>query len=364
MEAELVTILDELRVARLCHVSAAVIVLYDHILSLDQEVDLIWKRPDSLVSMLYFLNRYVGDAIIILSAALNVSTTFSVKVGVIVLLLIDQELTSGPRRTFDFFCLMGILTTTIIMEFFISCSILLNFEIWGPFFLSWCTQVIMQLRIYAMYMKSWKISTATAIFFAMEIAGVSYIVATNFDTIVTYTHEPIPGMYMCSSSPLGKGFTAAFIPVFCFELLLFFLAAYVAYKHMAQTRNVSGSRRLLTTMSMLVRHSTVYFFVGMSGCAIAVAMHMTLPALNTETVNPFLVATTIIVGSRLVINTREFYSHSEEDEIWSGRSTVSQLHSRVGGHAMEMSVRGDGRYLSHGKYGGDGYRNDRKGSDV
>lgn len=112
-----------------------------------------------------------------------------------------------------------------------------------------------------MYMKSWKVLTATAICFIMEITVVSYILANDFDSTVTYTHEPIPGIFMCTTSPLGKGFTAVFIPIFCFGLLLFCLAAYVACKHMMQIRNVSGSRRLLTTMNMLVRHSTIHFFM-------------------------------------------------------------------------------------------------------
>ncbi|KAF9245742.1 hypothetical protein BU15DRAFT_20197, partial [Melanogaster broomeanus] len=192
--------------------------------------------------------------------------------------------------------------------------ILFQFQIWGPFLSVWSTQAIMQLRIYAMYRKSWKILAVTGIFFAMEIASISYVIAINFDRSLTYTNQPFPGLHMCSMLNLGKQFTAIYVPIFCFELILFCLAGYVVYKHMAKMRNIGGSRRLHATMRTIFKYSTLYFFIEFAGCALATALYLALPAIYLELTNSFLIAGTIILGCRLVLNTRDFYSSSSDDD--------------------------------------------------
>ncbi|KIJ59256.1 hypothetical protein HYDPIDRAFT_33326 [Hydnomerulius pinastri MD-312] len=42
--------------------SPAVIILYDHMLTLDQEIEYIWNQP-SIAAILYVPIRYLGDAV-------------------------------------------------------------------------------------------------------------------------------------------------------------------------------------------------------------------------------------------------------------------------------------------------------------
>ncbi|KAG1754821.1 uncharacterized protein EDB91DRAFT_1095735 [Suillus paluster] len=80
METELSTLFNDIRIlqmGRMFQLSATIVVLYDHVLCSQREVDLIWRRSKSLVSFLYFINRYVGDAISIINAILYISSTFS-----------------------------------------------------------------------------------------------------------------------------------------------------------------------------------------------------------------------------------------------------------------------------------------------
>jgi len=225
-----------------------------------------------------------------------------------------------------------------------TCQTLFQFQVWGPFLSVWSTQAIMQLRIYAMYMKSWKILAVTGACFAVEIASISYVLAINFDHDVIYTNEPLPGLHMCSTLNLGKKFTAIYVPIFCFELILFCLAGHVVYKHMARMRNVGGSRRLHGTMRMIVKYSTLYFFIEFLACVIATAMYLALPIIYLELPNSFLVATTIILGCRLVINTRDFNSSSSEQQSFPNKFTFSQPSSShytypsAGGHYEEMEL--------------------------
>lgn len=276
MEAELSILFDDVRVlqmARMFQLSATIVVLYDHVISSQREVDLIWQRSKSLVSYLYFTNRYVGDAVSIISAILFMSSTFSVN----------------------------------------TCRILFHFQSYGPFVSVWATQTIMQLRIYALYRKSNKILALTGVCFFLEIAAIFTVLALNFDHSLTYTNEAIPGfLNMCATSAINKSFTAIYVPIFCFECLLFVLAISVVFKHMRNTRTITGTR-LHNTMATLVRYNTIYFFVEMLGCGIATGMYLGLPSTYLEITNSALIATTIILGSRLVLGTRNLYADPSED---------------------------------------------------
>ncbi|KAH7916374.1 hypothetical protein BJ138DRAFT_1139589 [Hygrophoropsis aurantiaca] len=225
--------------------------------------------------MLYFANRYAGDIVATICAILFCGTSFS-------------------------------LTT---------CRILFQIQAWGPFISVWATQLIMQVRIYAMYQRSKAILAVMAVFFAFEVAAISVVLATHFEESLSYNTEPIPGVHMCATSAIGKAFTAIYIPIFSFELVVFVLGIWVVFKHLSQSPRGPGFRKLHTTMRMLGRYSTVYFFIEALGCAVAVGMYLGLPSVYIEVANAFLVANTIIVGSRFVLNTRNFYSPpSDEDE--------------------------------------------------
>jgi len=112
-----------------------------------------------------------------------------------------------------------------------------------------------------MYRRSKKILAFTTVCFAVEIATICTVLAINFDYSLTYTNEPIPGLLkMCSTSSINKSFVAIYIPIVSFELLLFVLAIFVVFKHMKNTNTVAG-KKLHSTMAMLARYNTTYFFM-------------------------------------------------------------------------------------------------------
>ncbi|KIM70066.1 hypothetical protein SCLCIDRAFT_1207354 [Scleroderma citrinum Foug A] len=46
-------------------VAATTAALYDHALGFGQEVDLIWRTPPSFAAVLYIIDRYVGNAVLL-----------------------------------------------------------------------------------------------------------------------------------------------------------------------------------------------------------------------------------------------------------------------------------------------------------
>ncbi|PPR05065.1 hypothetical protein CVT26_012655 [Gymnopilus dilepis] len=72
------------RAIALLSLGTATCVLYDHITTLDEEIELIWRKFQwSKVHMLFFVSRYVGDAMQIFGAATSVGlyATNTSKVG-------------------------------------------------------------------------------------------------------------------------------------------------------------------------------------------------------------------------------------------------------------------------------------------
>ncbi|KAF4614442.1 hypothetical protein D9613_002490 [Agrocybe pediades] len=45
-------------------VAAATCALYDHVTTLDEEIELVWRRKWSVVQMLFLFNRYAGDVLL------------------------------------------------------------------------------------------------------------------------------------------------------------------------------------------------------------------------------------------------------------------------------------------------------------
>ncbi|GAW07275.1 hypothetical protein LENED_009253 [Lentinula edodes] len=70
MQGELDNIETKLQTDIYLHLIAFTFLCYDHVLTFETEVTLIWKRPNTLSSYLFFLNRYfslIGNIVIILS---------------------------------------------------------------------------------------------------------------------------------------------------------------------------------------------------------------------------------------------------------------------------------------------------------
>ncbi|KAG2367734.1 hypothetical protein BDR07DRAFT_230049 [Suillus spraguei] len=120
-------------------------------------------------------------------------------------------------------------------------------------------------------------------------------------SLLNYTNQPIPGLQMCATSTINESFTAIYVPVFCFELLLFILAISVVFKHMKNTHTIAG-KRIHSTMATLLKYNTIYFFVEMAGCGIATALYLGLPSIYLEITNSALIATAIILGNNSNLN--------------------------------------------------------------
>ncbi|KAG6332554.1 hypothetical protein ID866_6533 [Astraeus odoratus] len=278
-------------------VAAATVALYDHALVLGREVDLIWKSPPSFVMLLYVMDRYLGDAV----------------------LLAGVYLQHRKKYVTMFYY---ILTTS---HFINRCLRLFEFRAWGTVVYSWATQAIMQLRIYAMYHRSKKILSLLIVFFTVEVAAIFVIVlraiGPNSALEVAVIDFPLQGK-ICTFSGVNGSFTYLFIPVVCFETVLFILAARVYYGSVRDTsalRAAGGPSDMTLFTRILARDSLFYFFVNLATCAVVMGLWQSLTARYANICVPLVMLLEILVGTRLIINFRERFSRNDRAAVVSGR---------------------------------------------
>ncbi|KAG2153571.1 uncharacterized protein EDB93DRAFT_224759 [Suillus bovinus] len=261
-------------------IAVAAVVLYDHSLTFGREIDYIWRRPPSFVAALYLLDRYLGDSVVIIGVYL---------------------------------CLTEDASTQVSFRLF-------QVRAWGTLLCSWLTQCIMQLRIYAMYRQTrWILMILVFSFFSEVLAVVVIIWRTIGPTsqlVVTDKSSIFPGKHLCTFSGINTNFTYLFIPVLCFEVLLFFLAIRVSLNNMRERKATPGpsSLRVNSFMSILVRDSILYFFINLAMCAIVMGLWRNAAALHATISIPFIMLVQTIIGTRMVINFKEHCSRRLSSE--------------------------------------------------
>ncbi|KAG0707590.1 hypothetical protein DFH29DRAFT_995016 [Suillus ampliporus] len=251
----------DLRSFAYVQVAVAVAVLYDHVLTFSREIDYIWRRSPSLVTALYLLDRYLGDAVVIIGAYL---------------------------------CLTEVASTECALYAF------LDVRAWGTLLYSWLTQCIMQLRIYAMYRRSRRILMLLVFSFFSEVLAIAVIIWRTIGppSTILVTDEAYPGKHLCSFSGINVDFTYLFIPVLCFEILLFFLAIKVFLDNIRAKRKLPGTS-CFTVFSYAQSALTINLSRNLAMCAILMGLWRNAAALHANISIPFIMLVETVVGTRM-----------------------------------------------------------------
>ncbi|KAG9313976.1 hypothetical protein JVU11DRAFT_4752 [Chiua virens] len=267
--------------------------LYDHVLSLGREIDLIWMKPPSLVTVLYVIDRYLGD------------------VNELVFVLFSSKLKRACSPS-------------------IRCIRLFEFRAWGALIYSWATQATMQLRIYALYRQSKRILVLMFVLFLCEVAAIAFVIWRTIGpgSALKATNDVAPGGHFCAFSGINPNFIYIFIPFLCFEAFLFFLAARIFIENMKRSWDLQSRRDSGTGatpfISILARDSICYFFVNLIACAVVMGLWQSVTELYANICIPFVMFLEVIVGTRLILDFRERYARSDDDD-----GTVSDRYSSM-----------------------------------
>ncbi|TCD61725.1 hypothetical protein EIP91_008011 [Steccherinum ochraceum] len=197
-------------------------VLFDYFLTLEDEVRYIWPSSWNFGKIMFIWVRYYTIAVTLFDVA-----------------QIHSFATFQPS-----------LTTCVAMDSVI--------RVVGALSL-WAVEIVMQLRIYALYRGSKKIALVNGLLFAGSIAGFLYILIFNAerraDVIRDAKMLPIPG---CPSIHTGIEF-AQWIPATAFEGVLFGCALAKSLVSLTKSWRSSGVQ-FVALYPLIVQDNLIYFF--------------------------------------------------------------------------------------------------------
>jgi len=265
------TAFQDVRNIRYCALAATSIGVYDYIVTFGQEVDLVWKSRWSIGKVLFFIMRYY-------------TLTFD--------LIYYNYAIFSPNLT-DKFCLhwwrwgggSGLLTFAL-------------------------AQLILQLRLYALYNRSKKILALMLGTFIAALAASSTLLGLSFVGSNSVPSHMIPGLPFCVPGGDLHLFYTFWIPLLISESLLCGLAVYRGiYLHRLHGSTFRSGNRLV---EFLIRDSVVYFLV-----VFAIYFGNTFVFIFAaepiwECTAIFTVALSYVLGNRLLLNVRSML-HSDDD---------------------------------------------------
>ncbi|KAG1801023.1 uncharacterized protein HD556DRAFT_1524791 [Suillus plorans] len=284
-------------------VAAGVVVVYDWVLTLGQEIELIWRQRWSLMTMLYLIIRYIGIPFSVVYLLENIPSV-----------LLDAV------STVPYYALNG--------------------TSWA---LTAMLGVIMIARLHAMYQGSRTMLIFLVIIFLAVNIACGVIIAIGLKDAVLEEFI-LSGTYMCGyiyETDEQLLYTMVWILKTVWEVLALCLSVWVAVKHFRELRRLGPSTgsTIGDCFRVLIQSHVLYFasFVGVSCLQIA---NLSPEIENSNSIGVLilqgalqilLVVQMFVLGPRLILSVREYnaklvaYSEAET----SMNSIVFQEHVHI-----------------------------------
>lgn len=271
---------------RYSELASSVIIIYDHLVTLDQEVELIWKSGWSFGKLLFLLNRYY--------------TLFAVVFNNYV--LFSNELTRELCVSwFRWQGVSGIIAFTL-------------------------SELILQLRLYALYGLNKKVMALMGTVFAAAFVSSATIMGLALSRIEV-TVLTLFDYSFCAPLNLAQitYFYAFWIPIIICESLLCALVLARALNGWKRKSTLLAAGREL--VAVLVRDSVVYFLVLFAVYLTNTVIFVGGDVIKTEAAVNYAVSMSCVMGSRLCLNVRGVVWHDDEIVVARPPTLALPLHS-------------------------------------
>ncbi|KAI6041417.1 hypothetical protein EDC04DRAFT_3139754 [Pisolithus marmoratus] len=252
-----------IRLTRTCQLVPSVLMVYDYLISIDREIEYIWKRPTTATTILYLIVRYFGT-------------------------------------------IYGLINTTVFLCDISSkvSSVFLAIQGWPSCGVAWLVQTILQLRLYVLYDRSRRLLLFMGSAFVVEILAMAAILITANLTSGS-TNEPVPGLKFCTNTGVSSSFYVFWLPTLGFECILCSLAVWAGVR-----RSRNNKIRLL---DVLIKGNVGYFLIIFLVSVMTAVMWGTLSEEWIEVPEGFPHAGTVIAGCRLILHLRDATTPVRED---------------------------------------------------
>lgn len=184
-------------------------------------------------------------------------------------------------------------------------------EVWPILCIVITAQVLLQMRVYALYERSKKILAFLIVCFLAEL-GVMIRMYVNFSSTVVATNEALPGVYFCATPTTPEQWLPTSVyPTLAFEAILVCLSVWAGYQRSKGHFSVAGLRwSRARLIDILVGGNVLYFLCFALMWAVALIILYVVGLEWGQAVNAFGGATSVIAGCRLTLHLREAASPS------------------------------------------------------
>ncbi|KIM41948.1 hypothetical protein M413DRAFT_27488 [Hebeloma cylindrosporum] len=273
------------------------LLLYDHAITLDQEVSNMWPTRFSLAKFLFIVNRYLVEAILLFNC-ISASRSYH-----------SAECTPSQDTEalmlFDISCVFYLRWLTVYVVSLSSASPITYASIFKPgsFIVG-----ILVLRVWALHRRNmWALCTAFFFYIGGTATLISLVIKdyVGEDVFINMSLSGLPGCYATSVPSIIAGF---WIGPLIVETVLFLL---VVSRALSWWKNGVAAPRIF---SVLARDSTLYFTIVF---ALLLANYLVFqfgsPFLSSLLVTPSTTAGCIL-GSHMLLNLRALASARARDD--------------------------------------------------
>ncbi|KAH9894953.1 hypothetical protein C8Q73DRAFT_644908 [Cubamyces lactineus] len=274
--ADLVVSVRDIRYTQLVSFVTATIVIYDYIVCIEREVELIWKKRWSVIKFAFLWHRYFGLLCVILQ-------------------VYGQHRIDVPYSPLW------------------ACSFWFYWETWGYCAVLFTSEAVLLLWIHVVYNKNRVILLVMSAFYAVEVASVLTILTFSFENFEAHVSGFLGDVEYCIMEQPPKIFQMLWIPILAYDTLLLLLFLWRGCRPtLCCSRKFSDHDSLL---DMVYRHSLLNFLAifgtYLSCAAIWLSSSISLYQIPVS----FALALSITNCTRLLLNIRRAYYTGTSDSL-------------------------------------------------
>ncbi|PFH49320.1 hypothetical protein AMATHDRAFT_63471 [Amanita thiersii Skay4041] len=265
------------------------ILIYDHLLTFGDEVQYIWKRRVSPVTILYLINRYFAPCAFVICMVALFSANWTLETLVLTLTL------EYSCRSFSKF--EGVLTLVTVM----------------------CAEAILILRVYAVYSQKIVVLIPLVVVWVAQLGVMSYILSHSGPVIIPPSSISY-GCILVADPEIGALAILFVVPAIVFDTIILVFLVFGLYRNVKAYPDVR-------MYQLLLQDGILYFLVVVM---VNVAWTVTGLTLVTDMKNILSLITNILIG-RLTLNIR---MHGK----FNGSTSTSSTEMRPLAHVKDFSA--------------------------